>query len=54
MNGFFSFIRMKYEQYMMRKLDRLLNRFEKNERLRWYPDFIMHEKYSDSLLTKYL
>jgi len=38
MNKIKGFLKMKYEQYMIRKLDRLADAFFKNENLKWYLD----------------
>lgn len=34
-----SFLKMKYEQHMMRRFNRLLNKMRENENLAWYPEF---------------
>ena len=38
-----GFICMKYEQYLMRKLNRLLNRFYSNSDLEWYPEYLINK-----------
>lgn len=34
-----SFIRMKYEQFMMRLFDWIVEKFRNNERLKWYVSY---------------
>lgn len=34
-----SFIRMKFDQFMMRLFDRLVKYFRSSETLSWYPEF---------------
>lgn len=36
-----GFIRMKYEQYLMRKLRKLLIKFYSNNDLEWYPEYLI-------------
>ncbi len=39
-----GFIRMKYEQYMMRKLSKLLTKFYSNKDLEWYPEYLIQKR----------
>lgn len=54
MNKIIEFLKMKYEQLMMRKFDRILEKMMRNKELEWYPDYILHKFYPDSLFTTWL
>ena len=43
---------MKYEMYMMRKFDRLVDKMNQNENLKWYPKFILDDNKKDERIIK--
>jgi hypothetical protein len=39
-----GFIRMKYEQHMVRKLSKLIDKFYSDDDLSWWPEYLIEKR----------